>query len=310
MIYTVTLNPALDYVVHIDSFNEGSVIKSTNSYTSAGGKGINVSRVLKTLGSPSKALGFVGGFTGKAIVDAMAKEQIEADFEQLEGETRINVKLKSGQETEINGVSPDITDANFTNFQKKLEQINENDTVVLAGSVPATLPETVYATLTKLIHNRGAHVFLDTSGAGLREGLKAAPDFIKPNHQELGELYDTSVDSISDAVRLAKRIQTDFGVTHILISMAGDGALYVSGKKVIHAHAPKGTVINSVGAGDSFTAGFIHQFKKHDTVEDALKLAISTGSATAFSAGLCDRETVEALVPTIELQGLNEEGIS
>ncbi|MDX8045238.1 1-phosphofructokinase [Gracilibacillus sp. S3-1-1] len=303
MIYTVTLNPAIDYVVSLDAFHPGEVNRSASDYKEAGGKGINVSRVLDRFDVSTTALGFIGGFTGKYITDYLTDMNIEHDFVSLQQDTRINVKLKAaGEESEVNGVSPTIDEEAYQTFIAKLEQLKEGDIVVLAGSLPSSLPSDTYKEIVAMLKQKGVMTILDTSGTPLTEALKASPAFVKPNHHELAELFDTEVKNDADVVTLAKRLHEEQQIDHVLISMAKDGAIYVGTGGVMKLSAPQGTAVNSVGAGDSAVAGFIYGWQSLENAEAAAKYAVASGSATAFSKTLCTKEEVEALLPTVSIE--------
>ncbi|MFC4386271.1 1-phosphofructokinase [Gracilibacillus marinus] len=305
MIYTVTFNPAVDYVVQLDQFHQGEVNRSKYDYKEAGGKGINVSRVLRRLGLASDALGFAGGFTGKFVTDFLNEEKITHHFIELEEDTRINVKWKANEiETEVNGKSPTITNAHYEQFTEMLKKLQDGDIVVLAGSLPQSLQTDTYRTLVKMLHEHNVKVFLDTSGLALAEAIKAGPFFVKPNHHELAELFQEKVETEKDIIRLAKRLQEEYHIAHVLISMAGDGAIYVNGEASYKLTAPKGEVVHSVGAGDSAVAGFLYKWHETNNGVHAATYAIASGSATAFSETLCIKEEVESLLQEVHVSEL------
>jgi 1-phosphofructokinase len=305
MIYTVTFNPAIDYVVSLDAFNPGEVNRSQSDYKEAGGKGINVSRVLDRFGVQSTALGFVGGFTGKFITDYLTEMKIKHDFVSLKQDTRINVKLKAdGEESEVNGVSPTIDEEAYKQFLTKFDLLRSGDIVVLAGSLPSSLSTSVYKEIVAMLKQKGVMAILDTSGAPLEEAIHASPAFIKPNHHELAELFDTEVKDDQDVVQLASRLHQEQQIDHVLVSMAKEGAIYVGKEGVMKLSAPKGTAIHSVGAGDSAVAGFIYSWQKSDNAEEAAKYAVAAGSATAFSKTLCTKEEVELLLSQVQVTHL------
>ncbi|GAB2568911.1 1-phosphofructokinase [Gracilibacillus alcaliphilus] len=302
MIYTVTLNPAIDYVVQVDQFTAGGLNRSKADYKEAGGKGINVSRVLQRLGGESTALGFVGGFTGKFITDYLTETGISHDFVQLQADTRINLKMKSGnEETEVNGVSPQIEPADYQQLLDKFKQLNQEDVVVLAGSLPASLAPNTYREIVAHLHEQGVKAILDTSGLPLKEAIQASPAFIKPNHHELAELFEETVHGEEDIVRLAKRLHQENKIQHVLISMAKDGAIYVGEGGEFRLTAPVGQAVHSVGAGDSAVAGFIYKLQQTGNPQEAAQYAIASGSATAFSKTLCTKEEVVALLPQVQI---------
>lgn len=294
MIYTVTLNPALDYFVQLDQVNLGVVNRSTNDYKAPGGKGINVSRVLKRLGHQSEALGFIGGFTGEYVKSVVEQEDIRTNFIQVKGDTRINIKIKSRKESEINGVSPEIQDDHLEQLRSTLSNLNEGDILVLAGSVPASIPDEIYETLCQEALKRKAAVFIDSSGKPLRKVLKAKPTFIKPNHHELAELFSVEIPSPDKAVPYVQELIKQ-GIKYVLVSFAGDGAILGTEEQILYANTPNGVVKNSVGAGDSVVAGFLAATLENMSLEDAFRFAVATGSATAFSTEFCRREDAEKL---------------
>lgn len=296
VIYTVTFNPALDYVVHVDDLQIETVNRSHHEQIYYGGKGINVSIVLKHLGLTSKALGFVAGFTGKAIEDGVKAMAIETDFIVLrEGLSRINVKIKAEAETEINGQGPHVAPDELEALYKKLEVMKAGDVLILAGTIPATLPSNIYEIIMAQLSGRGVEIVVDATKDLLRNVLKYKPFLIKPNHHELRELFGEKLETEEALISRAKKLQ-QMGARNVLISMAGDGAILVTEtEKVYKMRAPKGHVKNSVGAGDSMVAGFVASyFKKYD-YEEALKFAVATGSATAFSEGLAEADLIKAI---------------
>ncbi|SFM08146.1 1-phosphofructokinase [Salibacterium qingdaonense] len=301
MIYTVTLNPALDYVVDVPGFQEGTVNRSERDIKYPGGKGINVSRVLKRLGVPSTALGFTGGFTGDYIKDMLQQEDISTDFTAVDGDTRINVKLRGSGETEVNGVSPEVRQSDRKAFEDKLKPLTAEDEVVIAGSLPASLPAGCYEELMNTLKNQHVRVYLDTSGEPLKKAVQAAPFFIKPNHNELGELYGVTIEKPEDAVYYGRKLMEEYGIEHVIISMAGAGAVYLHPHGACRAVPPKRKAVNSVGAGDSLTAGFIKALKVFQKPEDILAYASAAGSATAFSETFCTEEEVKQLQGEIDI---------
>jgi 1-phosphofructokinase len=294
MIYTVTLNPSIDYIVQVENFQQGVVNRSERDRKQPGGKGINVSRVLKRLGHETKAIGFLGGFTGAYVRNALEKEEIGLSFIEVEGDTRINVKIKGKQETELNGTAPLIKKEHVQDLLEQLTELEKGDVLVLAGSVPQAMPQTIYRSMTQIAKERGAFVAVDTSGEALHEVLAAKPSFIKPNHHELSELVSKPIASIEDAIPHVQRLIGE-GIESILVSFAGDGALFASAEGMFHVNVPSGEVRNSVGAGDSVVAGFLAALQEGKSLEDAVPFAVAAGSATAFSDGFCTREEVERL---------------
>ena len=296
MIYTVTFNPAVDYVMHIDELRAGATNRSAGEEIYFGGKGINVSAVLNELGIKSRALGFTAGFTGAAIEQGLRDMGIDSDFIRLEkGCSRINVKLKSGDETEINGQGPDIDSASVDRLFEKLGKLTAGDTVVLAGSVPKTLPADIYERILGMLDGKGVRAAVDASGKLLLNVRKYRPFLIKPNRDELAELFGADISGIDDVERYAEKLK-EMGAVNVLVSMAGDGALLVDADGVTHRCGVfRGTVRNSVGAGDSMVAGFLAGCESGD-YEYALKLGTAAGGAAAFSDGLPERALIDELM--------------
>ena len=297
MIYTVTFNPALDYVVFLDGLKLGDINRTTRESIYYGGKGINVSTILNTLGMETTALGFVAGFTGKAIVDGLNAQGMQTDFIHLpEGNSRINVKVKHGDETEINGQGPVITQEAIDALFEKLNALREEDVLVLAGSIPNTLPEDIYERILAALSGKGIRIAVDATKDLLLNVLKYHPFLIKPNNHELGEMFHTVCETREDIEHYARELQK-MGARNVLISMAGDGAILITEDDgSIRMGTPKGKVVNSVGAGDSMVAGFLAGYLKNGNYEEALKTGTAAGSATAFSEGLASREMFEKML--------------
>lgn len=296
MIYTVTFNPAIDYIVHTGTMQVGQVNRSQGEELYFGGKGINVSFVLHELGLPSKALGFVAGFTGAAIEAGIQEQGIATDFVHLDsGFSRINVKIKSGEETELNGQGPNISEAAVAELFEKLNQLQDGDVLILAGSIPNTMPADSYEKILAYLSDKNIKVVVDATKDLLLKVLPYHPFLIKPNNHELGELFGVTLHSIEEIATYAKKLQ-EMGAQNVLISMAGDGALLIdeTGKQHV-CGVCKGTVKNSVGAGDSMVAGFVAG-SMHGDYEAALKLGTAAGGATAFSEGLAQRAEIERLL--------------
>ena len=296
MIYTVTFNPAIDYIVHTGTMQVGQVNRSQGEELYFGGKGINVSFVLHELGLPSKALGFVAGFTGAAIEAGIQEQGIATDFVHLDsGFSRINVKIKSGEETELNGQGPNISEAAVAELFEKLNQLQDGDVLILAGSIPNTMPADSYEKILAHLSDKNIKVVVDATKDLLLKVLPYHPFLIKPNNHELGELFGVTLHSIEEIATYAKKLQ-EMGAQNVLISMAGDGAFLIdeTGKQHV-CGVCKGTVKNSVGAGDSMVAGFVAG-SMHGDYEAALKLGTAAGGATAFSEGLAQRAEIERLL--------------
>lgn len=296
MIYTVTFNPAIDYVIHTDDLMVGLTNRSKSEEIYFGGKGINVSIVLGELGLKSKALGFIAGFTGQALAEGIEKMGVDADFVVLkEGTTRINVKIKASAETEINCQGPAISDEALKELFDKLGKIVDGDTLILAGSIPKTLPDDIYEKILSYLSDRQIKIVVDATKDLLLNVLKYKPFLIKPNNFELGEMFGVELKTNDEIVSYAKKLQ-EMGARNVLISMAGDGAILVDENGVVHSCGVcKGTVKNSVGAGDSMVAGFVAGSMDGD-YEYALKLGTATGGATAFSDGLAEKSKIFELL--------------
>ena len=300
MIYTVTFNPSLDYIVRVEDFKTGQVNRTYYEQILGGGKGVNVSIVLGNLGHESTTLGFTGGFTGDALKQLLWKQGVKTDFiEVKEGFTRINVKMKSAQETEINGQGPKITPENVETLFMKLDELKDGDILVISGSIPNTLPNDMYERIMKRLQNKKIEIIVDATNDLLVNVLKYHPYLIKPNNHELGEIFGVELNTRSSVIPFAKKLQ-EMGARNVLISMAGEGAVFISEMgAVMESEAPKGKVINSVGAGDSMVAGFITGMLETDDYEKAFRMGICTGSASAFSENLATREEVNALLSVL-----------
>ena len=300
MIYTVTFNPAIDYVVRMDQFILDTVNRTTAEEIYYGGKGINVSTVLKELGQDSVALGFIAGFTGNEIAQGLKKQGIQTDFICLkEGMSRINVKIKAQQETEINGQGPHIDAQALEALFQKLDLLQKDDVLILAGSIPSSMPEDSYEQIMKRMDGKGILTVVDATKNLLVNVLKYHPFLVKPNNHELGEIFQTVLKTSDEIVEAAKKLQ-QMGARNVLISMAGDGAILVEENGEIHQiGVPKGNVQNSVGAGDSMVAGFMAGYLEKNDYLYALRLGTASGSATAFSKGLAVKEEIERLLQQV-----------
>ena len=301
MIYTITFNPALDYIVKMDEFNLGHVNRSNNEFVYAGGKGINVSIVLNNLEVKSKALGFIAGFTGEEIERRVRDFGCDTEFIKLkEGMSRINVKIKADVESEINGGGPDISSEALEELYKKLDTLTAGDILVLAGSIPKTMPTDVYERIMERLQEKDVKFIVDTTGESLLKVLKYNPFLIKPNHHELGVLFGVKLNNKEEVIEYAKKLK-DMGAQNVIISMAGDGAVLIdSNGGVTTSNVPKGVVKNSVGAGDSMVAGFIAGYLNSGKIEDGFKLGVATGSASAFSEGLATKDYVYELLEQVK----------
>ena len=297
MICTVTFNPSLDYIVRVDDMRLGVINRTTYEQVLPGGKGINVSIVLGNLGHESRALGFLAGFTGAEIAHRVSEAGVSADFiEVAEGMSRINAKIKSNEETELNGQGPRITEENIEQLYAKLDVLGEGDTLVISGSVPNTLPGDMYERIMARLDGRGVRIVVDAERDLLTRVLPYKPFLVKPNNIELGDIYGVTLKTRDEVVPYAKRMQ-EAGAQNVLVSMAGEGGVLVSADgQVFQSPAAKGTVVNSVGAGDSCVAGFLAGLIETGSYETAFRMALASGSASAFSDHLATRPEVKALM--------------
>lgn len=301
MICTVTFNPSLDYVLGLDSLRLGGVNRASREAIMPGGKGINVSIVLNNLGHPSHALGFIAGFTGDEIARRLADMGIEADFIPVDGGmSRINVKISAEEETEVNGMGPDIPMGAIGRLFGKLDALGAGDVLVVSGSVPSSLPADIYERILAHLEGRGVCIAVDATRDLLMNALPYKPFLIKPNNHEVGEIFGVELERRRDVVPYAERL-CELGAQNVLVSMAGEGAVLVSASgAVIESPAPAGSVVNSVGAGDSMVAGFIAGYlESGGDLDQAFRMGLCTGSASAFSLGLATREQVDELLEQI-----------
>ncbi|MFD1067257.1 1-phosphofructokinase [Oceanobacillus locisalsi] len=303
MIYTITLNPSIDFIVPVKHIELGGLSYMDNDYKLPGGKGINVSRILKALSTDSVALGFTGGFTGRFIEDSLNQLDVHTNFVHIQEDTRINIKLKSDQETEINGRGPTLTNEEVNQLLQQLEQVKEGDTVILSGSKPPSLPGDFYEQLIQKTSRQGAAFVIDTTGAALEASLRYKPLLVKPNIHELEALFDVKLKTDEDVITYGKKL-LELGAEHVIISMGGDGALLVTKEGNYKAKAPEGKLINSVGAGDSMVAGFISSFLKSKDPVESFKTSVASGSATAFSEDLAAAEAIENLCSQVQVKKL------
>lgn len=296
MIYTVTFNPSLDYIVSVNDFQLGMTNRTAAERMLPGGKGINVSIVLKELGLDNTALGFVAGFTGDEIVHRLVESGVTADFVKVPtGISRINVKLKNIDGTEINGMGPEIAQDKLEELLAQLEHLQEGDVLVLAGSIPKSMPADIYRDILKRLEQKRILSVVDATGKLLLNVLPYHPFLIKPNNHELGELFNVKITAKEQVVPYAKKLQEQ-GAGNVLISMGGQGAVLVSETgEVYMADAPEGELKNSVGAGDSMVAGFISGWTERGDYKHAFRMGVSTGSASAFSENLATKPEIEAL---------------
>ena len=302
MIYTVTLNPSLDYFVTVDDFTLGKTNRTKSEQMMPGGKGLNVSMVLKNLGVDSTALGFTAGFVGREIVSFVEKMGIQAKLIMLEeGNSRINVKIKNIEGTEINGQGPAIPDTELERLKASVKGMHAEDYLVLAGSIPGSVPDSIYKDLMVLAVERGAQVIVDATGEALNQVLPYRPFLVKPNNHELGALFGVELTERAEVIPYAVKLK-EAGAGNVLVSMAGKGAVLVAENgQVFEMDAPKGELKNAVGAGDSMVAGFLTGWLEKKSYEHAFKMGVCTGSASAFSEEFATREEVETLMKQMEV---------
>ena len=294
MVYTVTLNPALDYVMKLKALRTDDINRTDGEEIYYGGKGINVSVILTQLGIPNTALGFLGGFTGKKLEEMLKNDNVSCDFNYLKnGDTRINVKIKADKEIDLNACGPEITKEDMQSFLRKLDGIKSGDYLILAGSIPNTLPDDIYERILERVGDRNINCVVDATGDLLKNVLKYKPFLIKPNHHELGDLFSVQIKSDDDIVKYSKKLQ-EMGAKNVLVSMAKDGAMLTDENGCVHKIGnAKGKLINSVGCGDSMVAGFTAGYIKTADYSYALRLGSACGNATAFSEKLATREEIE-----------------
>jgi len=296
MIYTITLNPSLDYFVTVDSLEAGRTNRTNSERMLPGGKGINVSIVLKNLGIANTALGFAAGFTGREIIRLLEEEGIRTDLIMLpEGYSRINLKIQNMEGTEINGIGPDIPAAGMEQLKAKIAQLTDGDSLVLAGSIPKGVSPDIYKEMIQLTEDKNVSVVVDATGEVLRQILPCRPFLIKPNHHELGELFGVELKERKDVIPYARKLQEE-GARNILVSLAGKGAvLLTEDGQILEMDTPKGQYVNGVGAGDSMVAGFLAGWQEQRNYQHAFRLAVCAGSASAYSENLAGKSEIEAL---------------
>ena len=301
MIYTVTLNPAVDYYIGLDNFQEEKLNQVKTAYTLPGGKGINVSKVLKNFSVESVCLGFVGGFTGEYIKKDLITNGIKEKFVEIKEPTRINIKMKTeNSETEVAGKSPDISKIEFERFFENLKDIKEGDMIVLSGSVPKSLNEDIYIQIIKFLP-KDIKVIVDTRGETLRKVLKEGIFLVKPNKDEIQEFFGEIYETDEEIIKAGQKLR-DMGSENVLISLGKDGSILITKDKVYRGNVPKGKLISSVGAGDSMVAGFLYGLEKNEQIETAYKYGIASGSSTAFSEGLTTYENMKNLLSQIKIE--------
>lgn len=303
MIYTVTFNPALDYLMYVSELQSDDINRTEKEQLFYGGKGINVSVILTRLGVKNKALGFLAGFSGHQLEDMLNADSIENDFVYLKkGYTRINVKIKSKKETDINACGPEITADDIQELFKKIENLEKDDCLVLAGSIPKSLPNNIYEKILDKLNGKGIDFVVDATGDLLKNVLKYKPFMIKPNHHELGEIFSTEIKTLDDIKKYGKMLQ-DMGARNVLISRGKDGAALLDENGEIHTmgNVP-GKIVSSVGCGDSMVAGFLAGYYQTKDYAYALKLGSACGNATAFSSSLATKEEIEKMLKNDKLK--------
>lgn len=304
MIYTVTFNPSIEYIMFAKDFELSGLNRATETYKFAGGKGINVSRVLKTLGIQSTALGFAGGFPGQFIEDTLQQADINTNFVRTTEDTRINVKLKTDNETEINAPGPTITNEQFETLLTQIKHTSAQDIVIVAGSIPKSVPSDAYEQIAKITQETGARLVVDAEKDLVETVLKYKPLFIKPNKGELEVMFNTSIRSDKEVMNYAREILR-MGATSVIISLGGDGAIYVDDKHSYKAIVPNGHVVNTVGSGDSTVAGMVAGLETGLTIKDAFKQAVSAGTATAFNDDLATEHAIEEIKAQVMITTLD-----
>lgn len=300
MIYTVTFSPAVDYVVDLDSYELGAINRTKAEHVLPGGKGINVSLVLSNFGRPSVATGFLAGFTGAYIKKELEDHHVTSSFVEVEGLTRINVKIRCGRETAINGQGPNIPEEKIEELLQKLSKLGPDDLLAISGTVPSTLPSDIYERILARLEGNGAKLIVDATKDILLKTLKYNPLLVKPNKEELGEMFGVEIQNNEDLEKYAGRL-LELGAENVIVSLGGDGAFLIGkGIKATLLEAPKGKVVNTVGAGDSLVAGFIDEYMNSGNIAKAFKKGVATGSASAFSEGLATSREVEELLKKMD----------
>ena len=297
MIYTITFNPALDYITQVENFKIGKINRTKAEKILPGGKGLNVSIVLNNLKIKNTAIAFIGGFTGEELKNKIENYGIGTDFIKVtDGITRINIKINSDEETAINGQGPQIMEKEIKELLEKIDKMKNNDIVVISGNIPNGVPKTIYETICEKLAKKEILYIVDATRELLINVLRYKPFLIKPNKEELEETFNVKLNNIEEIKTYARKLQ-EMGAQNVLVSLGGEGALLISkDNKEYYSKAPKGKVINTVGAGDSMVAGFLTGFLKTNKYENAFKMGIATGSASAFSENLATEEDVEKIL--------------
>lgn len=303
MIYTVTFNPALDYIMRVENLQSKDINRTESEEIHYGGKGINVSVILTRLGVENKALGFLAGFSGKQVENMLISDGIKTDFVYLkEGYTRINVKIKCGKEIDINANGPDISKEEVNALLEKLEGLKEGDCLILAGSIPKALPDNIYEKILEKLSGRGVNFVVDATGDLLKNVLKYKPFMVKPNHHELGEIFSVEITTLEDIEKYGKKLQ-EMGARNVLVSRGKDGAALIDENGDVHTmgNVP-GKIVSSVGCGDSMVAGFVAGYAQKKDYAWALKLGSACGNATAFSSGLAEKAEIDKMLENEHLK--------
>lgn len=304
MIYTLTLNPAIDYIMNVENLELGEVNRSSTESKFIGGKGINVSRVLNEIGIESVALGFIGGFTGAYIEKNLKDYKINTDFIKVEEDTRINIKIKSGIESEINANGPYISEEKLKELKEQLSKLKNGDYLVLAGSIQKSLQNDLYVEIQKLIANKDVKIIVDISNNTIISSAKEKAFLVKPNDKELAEIFGVTIQTEKDCIKYGEKLK-ELGAENVIISMGAKGAILISNEGIFKGSVPKGNVRNSVGAGDSLVAGFVGEYSKSKDILSAFKMGLACGTATAFSLDLCQKELVLNILGDIEITKLS-----
>lgn len=306
MIYSVTLNPSVDFIIKVNNFLEGETNRAYEDNFYAGGKGIMVSKLLKNVETESVNLGFVGGFTGEFIEKQLKEMGIKSDFVKVKENTRINVKLKTSVETEINCKGPKLSEQEIEEFLDKIRKLNSNDFVILSGSVPSNLGNDFYIRIIEILKERNVNFTLDSSGEAFKKSLLYKPFLIKPNRDEISEFAGRRLETKEEIISYVR--ENLLGkAENIIVSLGGDGAIYIGEKYSLFAHPVKGNLINSVGAGDSVVAGFVDQILKEKSIEEAFIFAVACGTATTFSEDIGELNFINEIKNKIKVERLDYE---
>lgn len=301
MIYTLTLNPSIDYVLSIDEFKDGTTLRSTSDAKYPGGKGIMVSKLLKNLDFDVTNIGFLGGFTGEFIKKELDKLEISHNFTQVSDDSRINVKLKYDEETEINAQGPQIVESEKVKFLDMLDEFSDDDFVIISGSIPKSLGDDFYKVIINILDMNNIRFALDTSGKKLYELSEYRPFLVKPNKDELSQIFDKDIENLDDIIKYARKL-IDKGSENVIVSLGAEGSVFVDNDQVIRAYPIKGDLINSVGSGDSMVAGFIYAYMKGYSKKDSYKIAVACATATAFSPDIAERKTIEEILDKVKVE--------